>query len=53
MGEKNTIILIDCFGDSHIIRIDNSQEKLLNWLMSKDLIECEVKKYTEVEIEEI
>ena len=54
MGEtKKTVVLTDYNGETHIIRIDKSQERLLNWLIKKDIAEIEIKEFKDEKVEEI
>lgn len=50
---KKTIVLTDYNDEVHIIKIDESQERLLNWLMKKDIVDFEIKEFQDTEVEEI
>lgn len=50
---KKTIVLVDYNGDIHIIKIDDSQERLLNWLIKKDIVDFEIKEFQNAKVEEI
>lgn len=54
MGEtKKTVVLTDYNGETHIIRIDKSQERLLSWLMKKDIVDFDIKEFKDTKVEEI
>lgn len=47
--EKKTVVITNYDGDSYVVRIDKSQDRLLQWLLKKKLLDGEVNNMKEVE----